>query len=697
MPTAVVLSGGGARGDFQIGALSFLYEKGIRPDILCATSVGAINAVKLAEGEDSADPRRGLAGLEALWSGLQKNEDMYLEEDWLHDPDMWPRVRDILVGNTTTLDITAPPESPGVGQILVGDPLWLIDAWGIGKFLVEEGIPLLKSLQVISTRARALFNLRPIVAKLDSDLDLAKVGEWAAQGNQLRLAMVGLESGQLRYVTETGEVIERNGTGVRDLSRVPAACQPLLMAVEELEADIRASQADLSSAAPGEKGFIAAQIRGNQTKLAETRAAFGKCLAENPTGDPLFVDVDVGAWASASIPAIFPPVSIGGENYVDGGIREVLPVQMAVDLGADTIYAIDASRPNLKAAPGTFNRALMSEIAARGAIQIPIDEISRDDRRVTPMEGRDLPEIFNIQPDEDVHDTMTIDPGLIQITRDYGYMRAADVIAHTDPSGRRWQLPTLIGMLRKEIWALENRRWGQLDPTHRGEAPGPPEPALQATLDERKVSLQALVDERRGLSGSMPHDIDIWSGRIERHPWETAFNDARFVAQSAPAPSPSGSLVPVSVTMRNTGTTSWSPTLGYSLGSQNPQDSTTWGTGRVGLPGPVDPGHSVTFAWTATMPQPPRAVFAWRMVRDGVEWFGAFTPPVTVAIPEPPECAGLRDKIRQGEQGIRDLQADLSSAAPGEKGFIGAQIKKMQEEVRRLSTRAVELGCGPTR
>ena len=49
---AIVLSGGGTKGDFEVGAVRCLYEQGILPNILCGTSVGSVNALKLAEGED---------------------------------------------------------------------------------------------------------------------------------------------------------------------------------------------------------------------------------------------------------------------------------------------------------------------------------------------------------------------------------------------------------------------------------------------------------------------------------------------------------------------------------------------------------------------------------------------------------------------------------------------------------------------
>ncbi len=68
---AITLGGGGARGDFEVGALHFLYEHGLRPDILCTTSVGSVNGLKLAEDE-GADPHPislGPQHLDVFWRG----------------------------------------------------------------------------------------------------------------------------------------------------------------------------------------------------------------------------------------------------------------------------------------------------------------------------------------------------------------------------------------------------------------------------------------------------------------------------------------------------------------------------------------------------------------------------------------------------------------------------------------------------
>ena len=45
MKRALILSGGGARGAFQVGVLKYLDEIGWKPDMICGSSVGAINAV----------------------------------------------------------------------------------------------------------------------------------------------------------------------------------------------------------------------------------------------------------------------------------------------------------------------------------------------------------------------------------------------------------------------------------------------------------------------------------------------------------------------------------------------------------------------------------------------------------------------------------------------------------------------------
>lgn len=74
---ALVLSGGGARGAYEVGVLSYVYSEilrmrgGVAPklDVICGTSVGAINACYLAA--HAQDPASGMRRLVDLWTSLQ--------------------------------------------------------------------------------------------------------------------------------------------------------------------------------------------------------------------------------------------------------------------------------------------------------------------------------------------------------------------------------------------------------------------------------------------------------------------------------------------------------------------------------------------------------------------------------------------------------------------------------------------------
>ena len=48
--------------------------------------------------------------------------------------------------------------------------------------------------------------------------------------------------------------------------------------------------------------------------------------------------------ASCAVPGILPPVKIGDEHFIDGGIVNSIPVARAVSLGANTIYVLQVGR-----------------------------------------------------------------------------------------------------------------------------------------------------------------------------------------------------------------------------------------------------------------------------------------------------------------------------------------------------------------
>ena len=50
MKRALILSGGGARGAFQVGVWKYLQEINWTPDLICGTSIGAVNAAAIGSG-----------------------------------------------------------------------------------------------------------------------------------------------------------------------------------------------------------------------------------------------------------------------------------------------------------------------------------------------------------------------------------------------------------------------------------------------------------------------------------------------------------------------------------------------------------------------------------------------------------------------------------------------------------------------
>jgi NTE family protein len=553
---AIVLSGGGSKGAFEVGAVRFLYNQNVRPNILCGVSVGAINAAKLAEGENDADPTQGLPGLEAIWSSLLTNSDMYSEQSWLSDPRMHPAVRDYLTGRTANLSVTPPPEDRGPFPNWEAVAKISADISQLG-WLMDQGAALLRSLSLVAG-AVSLYNLQPIESRLTNQLDGSKVAAWAAAGGLLRLGMVGLESGRLRWVTETGNVIERNGEAVLDLTP-PTICVNERNIVEGLEQEIRDLQEELLSATGGTKRGLGSGIRSLQQRLPQARENLSTCIRAaaqaSPLPQPARADLRRAVLASASIPGLFPPVGIAGETYVDGGVREVLPAREALRLGTDVIYAISASPPEIDRAPRSFARARMFEIVGRALTEIMVNEVSQGDvlePRRPPFTGEPLsprppiigepvprpdiplpggipgvsarsaapPYVIAIYPTVDLYPITTVDPGLIQINRDYGYMRAADAWADIRPETRQWWLSDEIARVRLETWYLENLVAGRADPRRPDLPPPAANPSVQATVDTNKQALNNLLQERQRLAGvgGMPAGIFDWVTNAERHP-----------------------------------------------------------------------------------------------------------------------------------------------------------------------------------
>ncbi len=476
--TALCLSGGGAKGDFEVGVICYLNDHGVVPRIVCSTSVGSVSALKVAEGPT------GIPALEAAWLGLLGNGNMYAREGWTTDPDF----ESTILGATARL-LTDPPTSDSVNDIVslttmanvisASYPVTgefdlnavptVIRIAGflpvagqiLGLILGAVGDELLKLLQVAQTQT-SLFNLNPLRDLVSSQINHAAIDSWAAKGNMLRMATVGLASGRLRFVREDGTLTERDGT-------TPAI--------------------------------------------------------DTSTGRQISTSLITGMQASASIPVVFEAVPIGDDLYVDGGIRAVLPTEVAAQLGATTIYGVQASVKELARQPA-LQRGKLLDIALRSLMDISIDEIAYSDSNRFGSWGPNVTATF-IQPRIDIHDPFTIYPAFIRNRMAYGYMSASDAISASPPSPAAGKAADEISIIRTAIARLEAYVEGRpIPPTMvRLGRPSPPVRGnIISDIKTLKQRLRAQVNSRIAAGGAMPPldtswtDHREWWQNWEKHP-----------------------------------------------------------------------------------------------------------------------------------------------------------------------------------
>ncbi|HJT37068.1 MAG TPA: patatin-like phospholipase family protein [Actinomycetota bacterium] len=73
-----------------------------------------------------------------------------------------------------------------------------------------------------------------------------------------------------------------------------------------------------------------------QCVAASIERAAEHWFAEGPLADAIL--------ASSAVPGVLPPVPIGDEHFVDGGIVNSIPISRAVELGAKDVYVLQVGR-----------------------------------------------------------------------------------------------------------------------------------------------------------------------------------------------------------------------------------------------------------------------------------------------------------------------------------------------------------------
>ncbi len=403
--TACVLSGGGSRASFQIGALTYLYEhdQDFTPKVFVGTSAGAILASGLAQYADADGQRGFLNRLSELWLGMRSPEDMFTPRPWLAriltEAPAWLE----LVGQSAKP--SEPPqrswlslrrrrpepevEEDPVEEALTPDEEPRADL-SLGLMAQLAGnlgrLPKLGG-DLVAARAgleqsRSMYRPGPVLGKLlePATFDPARV---AASGIELRIAMVALETGRLHFMRQDGALVDRADrvidAGPHSLTR--------------------------------------------------------------------------GVLASCALPGVFRPVPVGAETYVDGGARENLPAEMAIGhLGAGRTYVVSSQNDGVPPR-SSMAGADIFQVVMR-ATEILMDESGRDEHAYAHSVGAIV-----IAPEVNVHDAMTVDPALLRLFHDHGYSRAAVVTSEAAPReavlARRVIEQRLRCLRLEEAWLAE--------------------------------------------------------------------------------------------------------------------------------------------------------------------------------------------------------------------------------------------------
>lgn len=115
-------------------------------------------------------------------------------------------------------------------------------------------------------------------------------------------------------------------------------------------------------------------------------------------------------------------------------------------------------------------------------------------------------------------------------------------------------------------------------------------------------------------------------------------NTAKFISQEIATQIDPGATVSISITMKNTGTTTWTKSAGYRLASVDPEDNLNWGINRIDLEegDAIAPGQSKTFTFDISAPSDPNIYrIQWKMIQEGTGLFGEKTKHVLVNVGSP--------------------------------------------------------------
>jgi NTE family protein len=144
-------------------------------------------------------------------------------------------------------------------------------------------------------------------------------------------------------------------------------------------------------------------------------------------------------WASCALPIYYPPVTIGGRHYADGGLRAVLPLGVAASFEPDLIFAVRVG-PSFEAEPASgsvptppmvrsHNQAMRTLMAAQ------------TDEAIARWSGGPIPLVV-VEPQTEAGATFAIDEAVGYVEE--GYQAAVTALDRSEfgtegPNRQDWQ------------------------------------------------------------------------------------------------------------------------------------------------------------------------------------------------------------------------------------------------------------------
>lgn len=486
--TALIIAGGGARSSFQVGALRYLYDQQqITPSVISGTSAGSILGAVLAQYPDHDGQRRALGHLETIWLGMERSSDMFAEQPWFtalraHIP-TWRKVMALRQRPANRAKL-----SEGLADLLA-KPKEAVQRLTGSTEPDRAANDAPRPVDDAAERASALDEPAPTVRATVTDTPPEQEQTWTP-ANALETLSTLWEAG--RSSTDLDFIL-------RGAQEERSAFRPGPMVDHLLEPEIFSSSRTAASGV--ELRIAVVSLESGELRYVDGHGRLrDRADQVLPSHEP--VDVMEAVRASCAIPGVFPPVRLGHEHYVDGGVRENVPAQVALETGPVTSYVVVASPSGVAAESSYADKDLMA-IMLRTTAGIMTDEVQRDELNSARAQGAVV-----IQPELDIHDLVTIDPGLVSIAMDYGYLRAADVCEGAEAAriGRTHE----IIQLRRLIWTVEDEVFNSAT------ADVGTKMYLQ-DIAELKLKLRALLQDPA--SGHLPPHAQQWWQDWERHPF----------------------------------------------------------------------------------------------------------------------------------------------------------------------------------